>query len=295
MEGGEEKVPLLLESAVEAPDVDLGRKILIESKKLWAIVGPAIFSRVAMFTMNIVSQAFAGHLGDLELAAFSIANTVVVGLVFGLLLGMASALETLCGQAYGAKKYHMLGIYMQRSWIVLIIIATLLVPIYVYATPILLLMGQPQDVAELAGYTSMWMLPLHFSFAFQFPLQRFLQCQLRNDVIAYVSAVAFAVHIFISWLFVYKLDFGIAGAACTLNFSWWVVVLGQFGYCALGGCPETWTGFSMEAFSGLWEFFKLSAASGVMLCLENWYYRILVLLTGNLKNAEVAVDALSIW
>lgn len=35
-------------------------------------------------------------------------------------LGMASALETLCGQAYGAKQYHMLGIYLQRSWLVLI-------------------------------------------------------------------------------------------------------------------------------------------------------------------------------
>ncbi|KAI4325975.1 hypothetical protein MLD38_031334 [Melastoma candidum] len=31
-----------------------------------------------------------------------------------------------------------------------------------------------------------------------------------------------------------------------------------------------------------------------MLCLESWYYRILVLMTGNLKNAEIAVDALSI-
>jgi len=29
--------------------------------------------------------------------------------------------------------------------------------------------------------------------------------------------------------------------------------------------------------------------------LENWYYRILILLTGNLKNAAIAVDALSIW
>jgi hypothetical protein len=29
--------------------------------------------------------------------------------------------------------------------------------------------------------------------------------------------------------------------------------------------------------------------------LENWYYRILVLLTGNLKDAAIAVDALSIW
>ncbi|KAK3042933.1 hypothetical protein RJ639_001009, partial [Escallonia herrerae] len=61
-----------------------------------------------------------------------------------------------------------------------------------------------------------------------------------------------------------------------------------------GGCPLTWAGFSIEAFSGLWEFTKLSAASGVMLCLENWYYRILILMTGNLKDAKIAVDALSI-
>lgn len=29
--------------------------------------------------------------------------------------------------------------------------------------------------------------------------------------------------------------------------------------------------------------------------LENWYYRVLILMTGNLQNAEIEVDALSIW
>jgi MATE family multidrug resistance protein len=37
-----------------------------------------------MYGMNVVTLAFAGHLGDLELAAISIASTVVVGLNFGL-------------------------------------------------------------------------------------------------------------------------------------------------------------------------------------------------------------------
>ncbi|CAN1264605.1 Protein DETOXIFICATION 34 [Linum perenne] len=32
---------------------------------------------------------------------------------------MGSALETLCGQAFGAGQVHMLGIYLQRSWIIL--------------------------------------------------------------------------------------------------------------------------------------------------------------------------------
>ncbi|CAM0871818.1 unnamed protein product [Alopecurus aequalis] len=272
----------------------LGRRVWEESKKLWVIVAPAIFSRVVTFSMNVITQAFAGHLGDLELAAISIANTVVVGFNFGLMLGMASALETLCGQAFGAKKYHMMGVYMQRSWIVLLGCAVLLLPMYFFAEDVLLLTGQSPELSAMAGKVSVWFIPLHFSFAFLFPLQRFLQCQMKNFVNAFVSGVALCIHLFVSWLFITKLQFGLVGIALTLNFSWWATAAMLFAFVACGGCPETWHGFSVEAFVDLWEFVKLSTASGVMLCLENWYYRILILLTGNLKNAAIAVDALSI-
>ncbi|WOH07036.1 hypothetical protein DCAR_0626465 [Daucus carota subsp. sativus] len=266
----------------------------IESRKLWQITAPSIFSRVAAATMNIVTQAFAGHLGEVELASISIANTVIVGFNFGLLLGMASALETLCGQAFGAKRYSMMGVYMQRSWIVLFFCCFLLLPLYVFATPVLKLMGQPDDVAEQSGIVAVWLIPLHFSFAFVFPVQRFLQSQLKANVTAWISLVVFIIHAFISWLFVYQLELGVIGIALTLDVAWWLLVAFQFGYVYWGWCGETWSGFSMEAFSGLWEFVKLSAASGVMLCLENWYYRILILMTGNLEDATLAVDALSI-
>lgn len=58
----------------------------VESKLLWRIVGPAIFQRVALYGINVVAQAFIGHIGDLELAAFSIASTVVAGFNFGFLV-----------------------------------------------------------------------------------------------------------------------------------------------------------------------------------------------------------------
>ncbi|XAR48531.1 hypothetical protein NMG60_11031381 [Bertholletia excelsa] len=257
----------------ETQEKDLKTRLWIETKKLWHIVGPSIFSRVASYSMNIITQAFAGHLGDLELASVSIANTVIVGFNFGLLLGMASALETLCGQAFGAKRYHMLGTYMQRSWIVLFLCCFLLLPFYVFATPLLKLLGQPDDVAELSGVVALWLIPLHFSFAFQFPIQRFLQSQRRTAILAWVSLAVLVVHVLISWVFVYYLKFGVVGIAMAL---------------------DTWSGFSVEAFSGLWEFVKLSTASGVMLCLENWYYRILILMTGYLQDATIAVDALSV-
>ncbi|XP_027093455.2 protein DETOXIFICATION 27-like isoform X1 [Coffea arabica] len=273
---------------------DLSSRVWTESKKLWHIVGPSIFSRVVSYSMNVITQAFAGHLGEVELASVSIANTVIVGFNFGFLLGMASALETLCGQAFGAKRYHLLGTYMQRSWIVLSICCFMLLPFYLYATPVLKLLGQPDEVAELSGQLALWFVPMHFSFALQCPLQRFLQSQLKTGVLVWASLAALVIHVIISWVFVYQFDMGVIGAAVALDISWWVLVLGMLGYTVWGGCPQTWTGFSMQAFSGLWEFTRLSAAAGVMLCLENWYYRILILMTGNLKNATIAVDALSV-
>ncbi|KAI3859899.1 hypothetical protein MKX03_016534 [Papaver bracteatum] len=305
--GGEESmnVPLLQEYSSplttlklyhhEEIQDDLPSSVWVESKKLWYIAGPTIFSRTASYSMLVITQAFAGHLGNLELAAIALCTIVIVGFSFGLLLGMASALETLCGQAYGAKRYHMLGIYLQRSWVVLTICAILLLPIYIFTTPILKLMGQPDDLAELSGLVTVWLIPLNFALALKFPLQIFLQCQLKTPIVAWACSGALLFHIFFSWLVVYKLGFGVIGAAATSSVSWWITVIGLFSYITVGGgCPETWTGFSMEAFSGLWEFFKLSAASGVMICLENWYYRILVLMTGNLKNATVSVSALTV-
>ncbi|MCH94443.1 protein TRANSPARENT TESTA 12-like, partial [Trifolium medium] len=114
--------------------------------------------------MLVITQVFAGHLGDMELAATSIAMNVILGLDLGIMLGMSSALETLCGQAFGAKQYNMLGIYMQRSWIVLFITGILLLPIFIFATPILNFLGQPQEISELAGVISMWLIPTHIAY-----------------------------------------------------------------------------------------------------------------------------------
>jgi MATE family multidrug resistance protein len=74
------------EEEEDEEEQEFGKKLWIETKKLWLIVGPSIFSRVASFTMNVVTQAFSGHLGEVQLAAMSIANTVIVGFNFGLLV-----------------------------------------------------------------------------------------------------------------------------------------------------------------------------------------------------------------
>lgn len=211
-------------------------------------------------------------------------------------LGMGSAVETLCGQAYGAKKYDMLGVYLQRSTILLMATAVPVTFIYIFSKPLLLLLGESRPIASSAAVFVYGLIPQIFAYAANFPIQKFLQAQSIIFPSAYISAGTLLVHVLLTWLAVFKFGWGLLGAALVLSLSWWIIVAGQFVYILTSErCKQTWAGFSLLAFSGLWSFLKLSTASAVMLCLETWYYQILVLIAGLLENAEIALDALSIW
>ncbi|KAJ9169486.1 hypothetical protein P3X46_017674 [Hevea brasiliensis] len=273
---------------------DFFREFYRESKKLWYLAGPAIFTSICQYSLGAITQVFAGQVGTLELAAVSVENSVIAGFSFGAMLGMGSALETLCGQAFGAGKLDMLGIYLQRSWIILGTTSVLLSFLYIFAAQLLKLIGQTAAISKAAGIFSIWMIPQLFAYALNFPMAKFLQAQSKIMVMALISAAALVLHAFLSWLLMLKLGWGLVGAAIVLNASWLLIDLAQFLYIISGTCGRAWNGFSWKAFQNLWSFVRLSLASAVMLCLEVWYFTALILFAGYLKNAEVSVDALSI-
>ncbi|KAK9117264.1 hypothetical protein Sjap_016211 [Stephania japonica] len=273
---------------------DLLRESGVECKKLWVLAGPAIFTSLCRYSLGAVTQTFAGHLGDLELAAVSIENSVIAGFSMGVTLGMGSALETLCGQAYGAGQLDMLGVYLQRSWVIVNTTGLILSPLYIFAKPLLKLIGQKPEIADAAGTFAIWMLPQLFAYTMNFPMVKFLQAQRKMMIMAVVAAVALVLHTLFSWIFMFKLKWGLVGAAVALNASWWFIVASLLVYIFSGACGQAWSGFSWMAFKNLWSFVKLSVASAIMLCLEVWYFMALILFAGYLKNPEISVDALSI-
>nr|XP_018621872.1 protein DETOXIFICATION 40-like isoform X2 [Nicotiana tomentosiformis] len=208
---------------------------------------------------------------------------------------MGSAVETLCGQAFGAKKFDMLGVYLQRSTILLTLTGILLTFVYIFCKPILIFLGESERIASAAALFVYGLIPQIFAYAFNFPIQKFLQAQSIVAPSAYISAATLALHLVMSWVVIYKIGLGLLGASLILSLSWWIIVIGQFVYIVKSErCRQTWKGFSLQAFSGLPVFFKLSAASAVMLCLETWYFQVVVLLAGLLENPELSLDALSI-
>lgn len=207
---------------------------------------------------------------------------------------MGSALETLCGQAYGAGQVHMLGVYMQRSIIILLATCVILLPIYLFATPVLELLGQETAIAKLAGRYTMLIIPQLFTLAITFPTSKFLQAQSKVDVLAGIGFAALLVHAVFLWLFIYTFGWGTTGAAIAFDLTNWLTAIAQLGY-VVGWCKDGWKGLSWAAFNEIWAFVRLSIASAVMLCLEIWYMMSIILLVGHLNNAVIAVGSISIW
>ena len=180
-------------------------------------------------------------------------------------LGMASALETLCGQSYGANQYDMLGVYLQRSWLILFLCSIAQLPVFIFTMPILIALGQDESIAKVAGTISLWLIPVIFSYAASYTCQMFLQAQSKNMIIAYLASLSLAIHVFLSWLLTVKYKCGLSGAMISTILAFWIPNIGQLVYLIGGWCPDTWKLFSVLAFKDLWPIIKIFMSSGVML------------------------------
>ena len=105
-------------------------------------------------------------------------------------LGMGSAVETLCGQAYGAHKYDMLGIYLQRSTVLLMATGVPLAALYAFSRPVLLLLGESPEIASAAAVFVYGLVPQIFAYAANFPIQKFMQAQSIVAASAYILATS---------------------------------------------------------------------------------------------------------
>ncbi|XP_031397098.1 protein DETOXIFICATION 40-like isoform X2 [Punica granatum] len=289
-----------LEKVLTDPDLPWMKRLMsatwIEMALLSRLAPPAMFVSMVNNFLTLSTTMFAGHLGSLELAAASLGNSGMQFFALGLMLGMGSAMETLCRQAYGAHRYDMLGIYLQRAIIVLAATGIPVTAIYALSKPILLHLGQSSAVATAAAVYVSGLIPQIFGYATNYPIQEFLQVQSIMAPSAFISAATLGIHLLLSWAAVYKLRLGLAGASLVLGLSWWIMAAAQFVYIvASRRCRETWQGFSLQAFTGLWEFVKLSASWAMMLCLKTWYYQVVVLIAGLLPEPELALDSLAVW
>ncbi|PON31482.1 Multi antimicrobial extrusion protein [Parasponia andersonii] len=271
------------------------KEILEEVKKQLWLAGPLISVSLLQFCLQMISVMFVGHLGELSLSGASMATSFASVTGFSLLTGMASALDTLSGQSYGAKQYHMMGIHMQRAMVVVLLVSIPLAVIWANTEPILVTLGQDSDIAAEAGKYARFMVPSIFAHGLLQCLDRFLQTQNIVFPMMVSSGITTLLHILVCWVLVFKSGLGSRGAALANSFSYWINVLLLALYVKFSSlCSKTWTGFSKEALHNVVTFLKLAIPSAVMVCLEMWSFEMMVLLSGLLPNPALETSVLSI-
>ncbi|KAI3844286.1 hypothetical protein MKW92_023033 [Papaver armeniacum] len=296
MERKEEKSslnsPLILRNREEENKAEI---IIEEVKKQLWLSGPLITVNLLQFCIQLISVMFVGHLGELSLSGASIATSFAAVTGFTLLMGMGSALDTLCGQSYGAKQYHMLGIHMQRGMFVLLLVSVPLAFVWANTGRILIAVGQDPEISAEAGVYARYMIPSLFAYGLLQCHIRFLQTQNIVFPMMISSAITALLHFLVCWVLVFKAGLGIRGAAIAISISYWINLILLVLYVKYSGkCQRTWTGYSKEALHDILNFIRLAIPSAIMGCLEMWSFELVVLLSGLLPNPKLETSVLSI-
>ncbi|XP_057868139.2 protein DETOXIFICATION 16-like [Cryptomeria japonica] len=266
-----------------------------EVKKQCWIAGPMVSVNLLQFSMQVMSVMVVGHLGELALSSAAIATSFASFSGFSVLMGMGSTLETLCGQAYGAKQYHQLGIHVQRAFFALFCVSIPIAVMWAYMGNILIAFGQDPLISFEGGKYARWMIPSLFAYAALQPLLRFLQSQSIVFPTMLCSAFTLCLHVPMCWVLVFRSGLGNKGAALANGISSWLNVTLLFLYIKISpACKRTWTSFTTEALHDIKHFLKLAIPSSFMICLQWWSFEILIILSGLLPNPKLETSVLSI-
>ncbi|XP_016511301.2 protein DETOXIFICATION 19-like [Nicotiana tabacum] len=248
---------------------------------------PMIVVNSCFYFINLVSVMFAGHLGKLELASSNLANSWAMVTGFSFMVGLSGALETLCGQGYGAKMYRMLGVHLQTSCIISFFFSTVIAVIWWFSDIILILLHQEPDIAKEAGVFLRFLIPGLFAYSFLQNILRFLQAQSIIMPLALCSVGSLVIHIGIAYALVNWTGLAFKGAALAASISIWIslLTLGIYVLFSKRFSHIRPVGYSFEPFRHILTNLKLALPSAAMVCLEYWAFELLVLLAGLMPNS----------
>ncbi|KAL0332447.1 UNVERIFIED_CONTAM: protein DETOXIFICATION 14 [Sesamum calycinum] len=266
-----------------------------EVYKVSWLVGPMIVVSVSQYLVRAVPMMMLGHLDELALSSAAIATSLSNVTGYSLIFGMACALETLCGQAYGAKHYQKVGTFTYGAIIWLFLACIPVCVLWIYTDKLLIMIGQDPVISAEAGKYSIWLIPSLFPYAILQSLVRYLQTQSLILPMLLSTVASLCVHLPLSWALIFKLKLGNAGAALSIGFSYWlnVIMLGLYVKYS-SSCEKTRTSFSKDVFLTTREFFRFAIPSAVMNCLEWWSFELVILLSGVLPNPQLETSVLSI-
>ncbi|KAG4939720.1 hypothetical protein AAZX31_16G175500 [Glycine max] len=259
------------------------------------IVIPMILTGLLLYCRSMISMLFLGHLGELALAGGSLAIGFANITGYSILSGLAVGMEPICGQAFGAKRFTLLGLCLQRTILLLLFTSLPISLLWLYMKQILLLCGQDVAIATQAQSYLVYSIPDLIAQSFLHPLRIYLRTQSITLPLTLCASFSILLHIPINYFLVAHLKLGIKGVALGGVLTNFNLVASLILYIVFSGThKKTWGGFSFECFTQWKSLLNLAIPSCVSVCLEWWWYEIMILLCGLLVNPKATVASMGI-
>ncbi|KAL8543782.1 hypothetical protein ACS0TY_004365 [Phlomoides rotata] len=266
-----------------------------ESKSIATISLPIILTGLLLYSRSMISMLFLGRLGDLPLAGGALALGFANITGYSILSGLSIGMEPICGQAFGAQRFKLLGLTLQKTILLLLLTSIPIAFLWLNISNILLLCGQDQDIAMQAQSYLLFSIPDLISQSFLHPLRIYLRAQSITLPLTYSAFLSLLLHIPINYLLVSVLNLGIKGVALAAVWTNVNLVGSLIAYVAMSGVyKKTWGGFSADCLKDWASLLSLSIPSCVSVCLEWWWYEIMILLCGLLINPRATVASMGI-
>ncbi|KAL0653832.1 hypothetical protein Bca4012_096523 [Brassica carinata] len=262
-----------------------------ELKKVGRLAAPMATVTIAQYLLPVISVMIAGHKGEFSSPASLLPPPSQMSPVSVL----CGALDTLCGQAYGAKEYEKLGTYTYSAIASNIPICILISIIWIYMDKLLISLGQDPDISRVAGSYAFWLIPDLFGHAIVIPVTRFLLTQGLVVPLLYCALTTLLFHIPVCWSLVSVFGLGSNGAALAMSVSFWFYAVILACYVRFStSCEKTRSFVSDDFVSCVKQFFHFGVPSAAMVCLEWWLFELLILSSGLLPNPKLETSVLSI-
>lgn len=271
------------------------KEVKEEVKRVGLLALPMVAVHLSQYLLQFASITMVGHLGELPLSSTAIATSLCSVTGTSVMLGMGSALETLCGQAYGAKQYKKLGTQTYTAILSLLLICIPISFLWANLAKLLILIGQDPLIAHEAQNYAICLVPSLFAYAALQPLIRFFQAQSLIAPMVLSSIAGLCCHIPLCWVLVFKSEMGSFGSAVATCVSMWLTVMFLVLYMKFSSaCEQSRSPLSFDVLRGVGEFFRFAIPSAGMVCLEWWSFELLVLLSGLLPNPTLETSVLSV-
>ncbi|XP_057976535.1 protein DETOXIFICATION 49-like [Malania oleifera] len=269
---------------------------ITEAGRIANIALPMVLTGLLLFSRSLISMLFLGRLGNLPLAGGSLAIGFANITGYSILSGLAMGMEPICGQAFGAKKFKLLGVTLQRTVFLLLLTSIPIGFLWLNMQRILLFCGQDSDIAAEAQSYILFSLPDLLVQSFLHPLRIYLRTQSITMPLTYCAILAIFLHFPINYLLVSVLNLGTKGVALSGVWTNFNLVLSLLLYILLSGVyRKTWCGtIPLQSLKRCKSLVNLAVPTCVSVCLEWWWYEIMILLCGLLVNPTATVASMGI-